>query len=81
MIPTVAESNRLNFLSEVAGSRFIFNKGISEYLTEIHAKAFDLQTVDEERKSDSTKAKDHGELKKWFMAEMKFLEGRFAKVF
>jgi hypothetical protein len=81
MNPKVDESDSLKFLSETTGSRFVFNKNISEYLTQIHDKAVDLQTLDEERKSDPTKAKDRGELKKWFIAELKSLEARFAKFF
>jgi hypothetical protein len=81
MNPTVNESDRIKFLSETTGSRFLFNKDISEYLTQIHDKGVDLQTLDEERKSDPTKAKDRGELKKWFIAELESLEDRFAKYF
>ena len=76
--PAVDESARLKFLSETTGSRFLFNKNISEYLTQIHDKAVDLQTLGKE---DPTKAKDHGELMKWFIAELKSLEERFAKFF
>jgi hypothetical protein len=79
--PTVDESDRLKFLSETAGSRFLFNRDISEYLTQIHDKAVDLKTLDEELKSDPTKAKDRGEFKKWFIAELKSLENRFARFF
>ena len=77
--PAADESNRLKFLSETTGSRFLFNKDISEYLTQIYDKAVDLQTF--EKESDPTKAKEHGELKKWFIAELKSLEDRFAKFF
>ncbi len=79
--PTVDESDRLKFLSETTGSRFVFNKDISEYLTQIHDKAVDLQTLDEERRSDTTNAKDRSALKKWFIAELRYLEDRFAKFF
>ena len=72
--PTVEESDRLKFRSDTSGSRFLFNKDISEYLTKIHDKAVDLQTLDGERKSDPTKAKDRGELKKWYIAELRSLE-------
>lgn len=79
--PTVDEDDRLKFLSETAGSRFIFNEKLSEYLTQIHEKSVDLQTLNEELKADSTKAKDRGETKKCFIAELKCLEDRFAKFF
>lgn len=79
--PTVDESDRLKFLSVTTGSRFVFNKDISEYLTQIHDKAVDLQTLDEERRSDPTNAKDRSALKKWFIAELRYLEDRFAKFF
>ena len=61
---TVDESDRLKFLSETAGSRFLFNTKISEYMTQIHDKAVDIQTIGEEQKGDSAKAKERGELKK-----------------
>jgi len=79
--PTVEESDRLRFLSETTGSRFLFNKSISEYLTQIHDKSVDLQTLNEELKGDSTKARDRGKTKKWFIAELKCLEDRFEKFF
>ena len=52
---------------------------MSEYLTEIHDKAVDLQTIDKE--DNPNNAKDHGELMKWFIAELKSLEDRFVEFF
>jgi hypothetical protein len=80
------EATRMQFLSETTGSRFVFNDAIADFLDEIHSKACDFECVNTELKDCPShergdKAKQRADLKKWFSAELRGLERRFAKFF
>ncbi len=80
------EADRMQFLAEATGSRFVFNDAIADFLDEIHNKACDFECVNTELKDYSVqekgeKEKQRADLKKWFIAELRGLEKRFAKFF
>ena len=82
----VVEEERLAFLSETVGSRFVFDDKIADFLDELHGKAVDLQTGNEESRhgpkgTRADKAKELADLKHCFIAELRGLEKRFAKYF
>ena len=82
----VVEKERLAFLSATVGSRFVFDDKIADFLDELHDKAVDLQTGNEESRhgpkgTRADKTKELSNLKKWFIAELRGLEKRFAKYF
>ncbi len=82
----VVEKERLAFLSATVGSRFVFDDKIADFLDELHDKAVDLQTGNEESRhgpkgTRADKTKDLSNLKKWFIAELRGLEKRVAKSF
>ena len=82
----VSEDERLNFLSASAGSRFIFDKNISEYLSEVHDKAVDLQTARRESAAPQKEEKvelikQQSEIKHWVIAQLRSVDENFAGFF
>ena len=82
----VSEDERLNFLSASAGSRFIFDKNISEYLSEVHDKAVDLQTARRESAAPQKEEKvelikQQSEIKHWVIAQLRSVDENFARFF
>ena len=82
----VVEEERRAFLSATVGSRFVFDDKIADFLDKLHDKAVDLQSGNRESRHGSVgtaadKAKELGDLKRWFNAEIQGLEKRFAKYF
>ena len=82
----LVEEKRLAFLSATVGSRFVFDGKIADFLDDLHSKAIDLHTGNEESRhglegTRAAKAKEHADLMHWFIAELRGLEKRFAKYF
>jgi hypothetical protein len=80
------EQDRITFLGETRGSRFLFDKEISNYLDEIHSKAVEIETLTSELETPSgdereQKISQRVNLKKWINAQLKTLEDKFAKYF
>jgi hypothetical protein len=82
----LSEEDRLAFLTTTVGSRFLFDDKIADFLDELHSKAVDLQTGNEESRQGpegtrANKAREHAELMRWFIAQLRGLEKRFARYF
>jgi hypothetical protein len=82
----VIEKDRLRFLSETAGSRFIFDKDISQYLTKVHDSAVDLETSRQELSAAPQEEKkaliqQQSKVKHWVIAQLRSLEDTFSKYF
>ncbi len=82
----VLEDERLKFLSATAGSRFIFDKTVSEYLSEVHDKAVDLQTARAESAASTKEekgdlVKQQSEIKHWVIAQLRSVDEKFTEFF
>lgn len=80
------EPDRLQFLSETTGSRFVFDVKISTYLDELHSKAVDLETLNTElsdcpKSERGQKVRERADLKKWMIAQLRGLEQKFTPYF
>lgn len=76
----VTDAMLIEYWAGINPSRFLLNKDITEYLEKIEHKAVDLQTkLAEARESEkqATEARERGELKKWFYAQIAVLNDKF----
>lgn len=82
----LSDEDRLTFLATTVGSRFLFDDKIADFLDELHSKAVDLHTGNEESRhglegTRANKAKEQNDLMHWFIAQLRGLEKRFARYF
>jgi len=82
----VDEDTRIQFLADTSGSRFIFNAKVGQFLDDLHDKAVDVDFINTELKScpekeKASKLRQRTDLKKWFIAELRGLDGRFSRFF
>ena len=76
----VTDAMLIEYWAGINPSRFLLNKDITDYLEKIEHKAVDLQTkLAEARESEkqATEARERGELKKWFYAQIAVLNDKF----
>jgi ADP-heptose:LPS heptosyltransferase len=76
----VTDAMLIEYWTGVNAARFLLDKNITTYLEEIEHTAVDLQTkLTEARESGNlaTDARERGELKKWFYAQIAVLNEKF----
>ena len=76
----INDDKLLKFNIERAQSYFLFNESLHKYIDEIYEKLIDLQEMNSTTEEEKAKnAKKLGELKKWFIAQIKVTKEKFHK--
>ena len=73
----INDDKLLKFNIERAKSYFLFDESLHKYIDEIYEKLVDLQEMNSA--TEEEKAKKRGELKKWFIAQIKVTKEKFHK--
>lgn len=77
----ITDTMLLDYWAGTNATRFLLNQEMTAYLEEIEHKAVDLQTKTEEEAHGTpefaTGARERGEMKKWFYAQISVLNEKF----
>ncbi len=71
-----SEENQNLFHLNTRGAQFVFGSDIQDYLDEVWSKFVDLEVLKNES-SISERARESGELKKWFLVQLKTIDSKF----
>lgn len=76
----ISDDKLLIFNIERAKSYFLFDESLYKYIDDIYEKLVDLQEMNSATEEEKAKnAKKRGELKKWFIAQIKVTKEKFHK--
>lgn len=76
----INDDKLLKYNIERAKSYFLLDEGLYKYIDEIYEKLVDLQEMNSAPEEEKPKnAKKRGELKKWFIAQIKVTKEKFHK--